>query len=94
MLNFIKIYMGVITITIDNNIYMLKIRGGIVMKNKDKQNKNIEELTYEILGNAFIGDLFDISSDIDNTSQNLVTYLELDNIKKLNKKDKNNSEKK
>ena len=86
--------MGVITITIDNNIYMLKIRGGIVMKNKDKQNKNIEELTYEILGNAFIGDLFDISSDIDNTSQNLVTYLELDNIKKLNKKDKNNSEKK
>ena len=64
------------------------------MKNKDKQNKNIEELTYEILGNAFIGDLFDISSDIDNTSQNLVTYLELDNIKKLNKKDKNNSEKK
>lgn len=64
------------------------------MKNKDKQNKNIEELTYEILGNAFIGDLFDISSDIDNTTQNLVTYLELDNIKKLNKKDKNNSEKK
>ncbi len=40
---------------------------------KNKKNKNIEELTSEILGNAFIGNLFDISNDIDNTSQNLVT---------------------
>ena len=64
------------------------------MKNKDKQNKSIEDLTYDILGNAFIGNLFDISNDIDNASQNLVTYLELDNIKKLSKKQKNNSEKK
>lgn len=52
---------------------------------KNKKNKNIEELTSEILGNAFIGNLFDISNDIDNTSQNLVTYLELDNIKNLSK---------
>ena len=50
---------------------------------KNKKNKNIEELTSEILGNAFIGNLFDISNDIDNTSQNLVTYLELDNIKSI-----------
>ena len=64
------------------------------MKNKDRQNENIEDLTYDILGNAFIGNLFDISNDIDNASQNLVTYLELDNIKKLSKKQKNNSEKK
>ena len=64
------------------------------MKNKDKQNKSIEDLTYDILGNTFIGNLFDISNDIDNASQNLVTYLELDNIKKLSKKQKNNSEKK
>ena len=64
------------------------------MKNKDKQNKNIEELTYDILGNAFLGNLFDISNNIDSTSQNLVTYLELDNIKELSKKHKNNSEKK
>ena len=64
------------------------------MKNKDRQNENIEDLTYDISGNAFIGNLFDISNDIDNASQNLVTYLELDNIKKLSKKQKNNSEKK
>ena len=45
------------------------------MKNKDKQNKSIEDLTYDILGNAFVGNLFDISNDIDTTSQNLVAYL-------------------
>ena len=61
------------------------------MKNKDKQNKSIEDLTYDILGNAFVGNLFDISNDIDNTSQNLVAYLELENIKKLSKKDKNSN---
>lgn len=53
------------------------------MKNKDKQNKSIEDLTYDILGNAFVGNLFDISNDIDNTSQNLVAYLELEDIKKI-----------
>ncbi|CED94702.1 MULTISPECIES: hypothetical protein [Romboutsia] len=61
---------------------------------KNKKNKNIEELTSEILGNAFIGNLFDISNDIDNTSQNLVTYLELDNIKNLSKEYKIDSKKK
>ena len=61
---------------------------------KKKKNKNIEELTSEILGNAFIGNLFDISNDIDNTSQNLVTYLELDNIKNLSKEYKIDSKKK
>ena len=60
------------------------------MKNKDKQNKSIEDLTYDILGNAFVGNLFDISNDIDNTSQNLVAYLELEDIKKLIKKNKGN----
>ena len=64
------------------------------MKNKDKQNKSIEDLTYDILGNVFVGNLFDISNDIDNTSQNLVAYLELEDIKKLSKKDKNKIEKK
>ena len=64
------------------------------MKNKDKQNKTIEDLTYDILGNAFVGNLFDISNDIDNTSQNLVAYLELEDIKKLSKKHKNKIEKK
>ena len=41
----INIYRGVITIIIANNIYILKIRGGIAMKNKDRQNENIEDLT-------------------------------------------------
>ena len=61
---------------------------------KDKQNKSIEDLTYDILGNAFVGNLFDISNDIDNTSQNLVAYLELEDIKKLSKKHKGNIEEK
>jgi len=56
------------------------------MKNKDKENNNIENLTYDILGNAFVGNLFNMSSDGDNSSQNLATYLELDNIKKLSHK--------
>ena len=60
------------------------------MKNKDKQNKSIEDLTYDILGNAFVGNLFDISNDIDNTSQNLIAYLELEDIKKLSKKHEKN----
>ena len=64
------------------------------MKNKDKQNKSIEDLTYDILGNAFVGNLFDISNDIDNTSQNLVAYLELEDIKKKKKKHKGNIEEK
>ena len=64
------------------------------MKNKDKQNNSIEDLTYDILGNAFVGNLFDISNDIDNTSQNLVAYLELEDIKKLIKKHKGNIEEK
>ena len=63
-------------------------------KQQDKQNKSIEDLTYDILGNAFVGNLFDISNDIDNTSQNLVAYLELEDIKKLSKKHKGNIEEK
>ena len=50
------------------------------MKNKDKQNKSIEDLTYDILGNAFVG--------------NLIAYLELEDIKKLSKKHKDNIEEK
>ena len=64
------------------------------MKNKDKEDKNIENLTYEILGNAFVGNLFNMSSDGDNSSQNLATYLEVDNIKKLSHKYKQNVNKK
>lgn len=58
------------------------------MKKKDKENKKIENLTYNILGDAFAGNLFDMSGDLDNTLQNLITYLESDEIKKVSKKDK------
>ena len=64
------------------------------MKNKNNKNKNIENLSYDILGNAFIGNLFDMSSDGDNSSQNLATYLELDDIKKLSHEYKENVDKK
>ncbi len=56
---------------------------------KDKDNKKIEKITYNLLGNSFIGNLLDMSGDIDNSSQNLITYLESDEIKKLSKEDKN-----
>ena len=64
------------------------------MKNKDKENKNIADLTYDIIGNAFVGNLFNMSSDGDNSSQNLATYLEVDNIIKLSYKYKQNVNKK
>ena len=57
------------------------------MKEKDnKDNKEIEKITYNLLGNAFIGNLLDLSGDNDNSTQNLITYLESDEIKKLSKK--------
>lgn len=55
---------------------------------KDKDNKEIEKITYNLLGNAFIGNLLDMSGDVDNSSQNLITYLESDEIKKLSKKNR------
>ena len=57
------------------------------MNNKHKENKNIEKLTYDILGNAFVGNLLSTSDDMENTSQNLIAYLEVDEIKKISKKD-------
>lgn len=57
------------------------------MKEKDnKDNKEIEKITYNLLGNAFIGNLLDLSGDSDNSTQNLITYLESDEIKKLSNK--------
>ena len=57
------------------------------MKEKDnKDNKEVEKITYNLLGNAFIGNLLDLSGDNDNSTQNLITYLESDEIKKLSKK--------
>ena len=57
------------------------------MKNKNnKIEKELETITYNILGNAFIGN--DMSSDSDNTLQNLITYLESDEIKKISKDNK------
>lgn len=53
---------------------------------KDKDSKEIEKITYNLLGNAFIGNLLDMSGDVDNSTQNLITYLESDEIKKLSNK--------
>ena len=83
---FYEIYIRVINTNIAKNIYRIKTRGGILMKDKD--NKEIEKITYNLLGNAFVGNLLDMSGDADNSTQNLITYLELDEIKKLSKKDR------
>lgn len=56
---------------------------------KNKKDNDIEDIEYEILGNIFIGNLFDMTGDLDNTAQNLITYLEVEEMKKL-KKEKNN----
>lgn len=53
---------------------------------KDKDSKEMEKMTYNLLGNAFIGNLLDMSGDVDNSTQNLITYLESDEIKKLSNK--------
>ncbi|MGL5347025.1 MAG: hypothetical protein ACRDA3_06715 [Peptostreptococcaceae bacterium] len=56
------------------------------MKNKkNKEKKNIENLEYEILGNAFLGSLMDMSGDLDNTGQNFAMYMEADQIRELNR---------
>ncbi len=59
------------------------------MKNKDKYNTN-KELEFDMVGNAFIGDLFSINEDLDNTSQNLMMYLE---SKKIYEASKHNDDK-
>jgi len=59
------------------------------MKNKDKYNTN-KELEFDMIGNAFIGDLFSINEDLDNTSQNLMMYLE---SKKIYEASKHNDDK-
>ena len=65
--------------------------GGLAMKDKHKNqvNKEIEDLEYEMLGNLFIGNLLDMSGDLDNSSQNLITYLELEEINKAKTNFKN-----
>lgn len=56
------------------------------MNNKKNKNKDhIENLEYEILGNAFLGALMDMSGDLDNTGQNFAMYMESDQIKELNR---------
>ncbi|MBQ3421318.1 MAG: hypothetical protein IJH34_06545 [Romboutsia sp.] len=59
------------------------------MKNKDKYNTS-KELEFDMVGNAFIGDLFSINEDLDNTSQNLMMYLE---SKKIYEASKHNDDK-
>lgn len=60
------------------------------MKNQDKykmENKynKIDDLDYNILGNIFIGNLLDMSGDVDHSGQNIAMYLESEKIKKAKK---------
>ena len=59
------------------------------MKNNDKDIKNMK-LEFDMMGNAFIGDLFSINEDLDNTSQNLMMYME---AKKIYEASKDNDDK-
>lgn len=59
------------------------------MKNNDKDIKNMK-LEFDMMGNAFIGDLFSVNEDLDNTSQNLMMYME---SKKIYEASKENDDK-
>lgn len=62
------------------------------MKNQDKKkykNENIENLEHDILGNAFIGNLYNNPEGLDNTNQNLIMHLQSNKIKKASKDTKN-----
>ncbi|MBQ8998060.1 MAG: hypothetical protein IJ086_05125 [Clostridium sp.] len=66
------------------------------MKNKsnNQKNYNIKNLEYDIMGSSFLGNLLDISGDLDSSGQNFAMYLESDKIDHLknstNKKDQDN----
>lgn len=66
------------------------------MKNKsnNEKNYNIKNLEYDIMGSSFLGNLLDISGDLDSSGQNFAMYLESDKIDHLknstNKKDQDN----
>ena len=59
------------------------------MKNNDEDIKNMK-LEFDMMGNAFIGDLFSVNEDLDNTSQNLMMYME---SKKIYEASKDNDDK-
>ena len=59
------------------------------MINNDKDIKNMK-LEFDMMGNAFIGDLFSVNEDLDNTSQNLMMYME---SKKIYEASKENDDK-
>jgi hypothetical protein len=56
-------------------------------KNKGEKQK-IDNVEYEILGNLFVGDLLNMPSELDNASQNLLMYMDLNKIKKAKKENK------
>lgn len=66
------------------------------MKNKsnNEKNYNIKNLEYDIIGSSFLGNLLDISGDLDSSGQNFAMYLESDKIDHLknstNKKNQDN----
>ena len=66
------------------------------MKNKsnNEKNYNIKNLEYDIIGSSFLGNLLDISGDLDSSGQNFAMYLESDKIDHLkNSTNKKNQDK-
>lgn len=66
------------------------------MKNKsnNQKNYNIKNLEYDIIGSSFLGNLLDISGDLDSSGQNFAMYLESDKIDQLkNSTNKKNQDK-
>lgn len=58
------------------------------MKNNNDKNKEkeLEKLEYKILGDLFIADMMNMGMDGDNSVQNLMMYLDSEDIKDASKK--------
>lgn len=58
------------------------------MKNNNNKNKEkeLEKLEYKILGDLFIADMMNMGTDGDNSVQNLMMYLDSEDIKDASKK--------
>lgn len=52
---------------------------------KDK-NDNIEKMKYKVMGDVFLGNLIDASSDLDNSGLNLALYMDAEEIQEINDK--------
>ena len=70
--------------TKNNNLII--VRRALHDKNTINNNKsNKKNLEYNIIGDAFLGSLFNMSGDLDNSSQNLMMSIESDKIQEAMK---------